>query len=80
MRIESENRILKPRNKRNFTKGMRFHVTLVLAFWKSHKLPQGLLISCCFVTFVVPSSESGLSGGLSAGRELFKRIADLQIC
>jgi hypothetical protein len=49
---------------------MRFHVALVLAFGKAIP-PQGLLISCCFGTFVVPSSEFGLSGGLSAGGELF---------
>jgi hypothetical protein len=47
---------------------MRFHVVLVLAFGKAMP-PQGFLISCCFGTFVVPSSEFGLSGGLSAGGE-----------
>ena len=47
---------------------MRFHVALVFAFGKAMP-PQGLLISCCFGTFVVPSSEFGLSGGLSAGGE-----------
>ena len=49
---------LKPRNTRNFTKGMRYHVMLVSPFWKNHKISQGLLISCYFVTFVVPSSEA----------------------
>ena len=37
---------------------MRYHVMLVSPFWKNHKIPQGLLISCYFVTFVVPSSEA----------------------
>ena len=31
---------------------------LVSPFWKNHKIPQGLLISCYFMTFVVPSSEA----------------------
>ena len=53
---------LKPRNTRNFTKGMGFHAVLVTPFWKRHKIPQGLLISCCLVTFMVPSSESGFKG------------------
>ena len=32
------------------------------------KSPHGLLISCCFVTFVVPSSESGMKSALNADR------------
>jgi hypothetical protein len=60
---------LKPRNTQNFTKGMGFDAVLVSPFWRSHKIPHWFLISWCFVTFVVPSSESELNAKVPAARE-----------